>query len=171
MDGDRVVIAEILRERGNRGEVLVRSQTDVCGRMQELSKACIQLADGRDLVLDIQSAWAYKGDWVFKFAGIDSIDSARELRGADIWVPREQRGQLDEGKYFRSDLVGCEVIDRQTGSALGVVAGWQEHGGPLLLEVDGGNRELLIPFVDAICSVDMAARLITVDAPEGLLSL
>ena len=41
-----------------------------------------------------------------------------------------------------------------------------------LLAVDGGRGEVLIPFVADICKdVDMAARRITIDPPEGLLDL
>ena len=39
MDVDRVILAEILRPRGNRGEVLARSLTDVPGRLESLKEA------------------------------------------------------------------------------------------------------------------------------------
>jgi 16S rRNA processing protein RimM len=172
MDQDQVVIAEVVRERGNRGEVLVTSLTDVPGRIESLSNVHVRLKDGRDTVVTVESAWVHKDSWVLKFAGVDSIDAAKVFRGADIWVPREERGQLGEGNFFQADLVGCQVIDRKTESSLGTISGWQQYGGPALLEVQSGDRELLIPFVEAICPVvDLAARTVVVDPPDGLLDL
>jgi ribosomal 30S subunit maturation factor RimM len=66
--------------------------------------------------------------------------------------------------------VGCEVRDRVSGRVVGRVTGWEEYGGPALLEVDNGR--LLIPFVKAICvEILPAEKLIRVDLPEGLESL
>jgi 16S rRNA processing protein RimM len=172
MDLERVVIAEILRPRGNRGEVLAKSQTDVPGRLENLKRAVARLADGSDVPVEIAAAWAHKGDWVLKFVGIDSIDAAERFRRAELWVSLPNRGTLPEGEFFQTDLVGCTVTDAATGRCLGAVAGWQQYGGPPLMEVSVDGREVLIPFVGDICRhIDLAARTITVELPEGLLDL
>lgn len=172
MSDDRVVLAEILRPRGNRGEVLAGSLTDVPGRIETLKRAQARLANGSDVSVEIEQAWRHKDLWVLKFAGADSIDDAERFRGADLWVPLSERGQLPEGEFFRSDLMGCEVNDEQTGERIGVVRGWQQYGGPPLMEVDVQGREVLVPFVPSICrKVDLAAKTITIAAPEGLLEL
>ena len=171
MDREKIVVAEIFRPRGNRGEVLARSQTDVPDRLEQLKSARVRLVDGSDVPVEIAAAWRHKEDWVLKFAGVDSIDAAERFRGADLWVPAAERGSLPEGGIFQSDLIGCQVFDRTTGNALGTVTGCQEYGGPLLMEVVVGGREVLIPFVDALCEVDMAERTIQVNLPEGLLDL
>jgi 16S rRNA processing protein RimM len=172
MDLERVVVAEILRPRGNRGEVLAKSQTDVPGRLENLKRAVARLADGSDVPVEIAAAWAHKGDWVLKFVGIDSIDAAERFRRAELWVSLPNRGTLPEGEFFQTDLVGCTVTDAATGRCLGAVAGWQQYGGPPLMEVSVDGREVLIPFVGSICRrIDLAARTITVEVPEGLLDL
>jgi 16S rRNA processing protein RimM len=62
-------------------------------------------------------------------------------------------------------------VDR-LGIVLGQVEGWQQYGGPPLIEIKVRGREVLIPFVDAICrKVDLENRVIEVDLPEGLLEL
>jgi 16S rRNA processing protein RimM len=169
---ERVVVAEILRERGNIGEVLARSVSDVPGRLESLRKAHLRLADGSEEPVTVESSWVHGENWVLKFVEVDSIDAARRLRGADLWVPREERGVLPEGEYFQSDLVGCKVLDDKNGLVLGVVEGFEQYGGPLLLDVKGNGREVLIPFVPAICvAVNLSDRSIAVDLPEGLLDL
>jgi len=172
MDHERVVIAEILRERGNIGEVLARSASDVPGRMESVREAQLRMPDGSDQAVKLESAWLHNESWVLKFAGINSIDAARALRGADLWVPRTERGALPKGEYFQSDLIGCKVLDEKDGRVLGVVEGFEQYGGPPLLEVSSEDGEVLIPFVPAICvAVDLANRSISVDLPDGLLEL
>jgi 16S rRNA processing protein RimM len=168
-DVDRVVIADVLRPRGNRGELLVRSQTDVPGRLESLGQVLVRMADGSDRTMTVTEAWPYKEGYVLKLAGVDSISDAEPFAGSELWVEREKRGTLDEGNPFRSDLVGCSVLDAETGIHLGSVAGWQEFGGPLLLEVQAGDRNVLVPFVEAICPVvDLPRKIIKVRLPEGL---
>jgi 16S rRNA processing protein RimM len=172
MDGERVVVAEVLRPRGNRGEVLAKSQSDVPGRLENLKRAVARLADGSEIPIEITEAWPHRGDWVLKFAGVDSISAAERFRKADLWLSLPDRGTLPEGEFFQADLIGCAIMDAATNKCLGAVAGWQQYGGPPLMEVSVEGREVLIPFVSSICRhVDLAARTITVELPEGLLDL
>jgi 16S rRNA processing protein RimM len=171
VDRERVVIAELFRARGIRGELIARSQTDIPGRLQNLKRARVRLADGTDVTVEIEEAWDHKGDWVLKFVGVDTMDAADVFRGADLWVPPEERGELPKGGIFQSDLLGCRVVDKTSGKELGVVGGFQEHGGPVLMEMTLDGREVLIPFVEQLCDVDLPARLIRVNLPDGLLDL
>ncbi len=171
MDASRVVIAEILRERGNRGEVTVRSLSDVPGRLESLKRARVRLANGADKEVEIEEAWEHKGDWVLKFAGVDSIAAAEEFRGADVWVSPDERGELPPGEYFQSDLTGCQLVDRISGKTLGVVEGWQQFGGAPLMELTVDGREALIPFISDLCEVDLQAKVIRASLPDGILDL
>ena len=121
--------------------------------------------------VELTEAWAHRGDWVLKFAGIDSISEAERFRGADLWVPVTERGELPEGEWFRSDLIGCSVINAASGRVVGKIEGWQEYGGPPLMEVSVDGREVLIPFVPSLCQVKLEEQAVSVDIPEGLLDL
>lgn len=165
------MIAGIARPRGNRGELVVLAQSDVPGRMENLKRAHARLSDGSDVAVEIEEAWPHKDDWILKFAGVDSIEAAERFRGADLWIPESERGALPEGDFFESDLIGCSVLDRATGKALGQLEGFQYCGGPPLMELTVANRPVLIPFVNSLCQVDLAARTICVEIPEGLLDL
>jgi 16S rRNA processing protein RimM len=170
-DPKRVVLAEILRERGNKGEVAARSQTDIPGRLESLKAAWLHLADGSDRAVEIEQAWPHKGDWVLKFALVNSISEAEKLRGSDLWVPIEERAPLPAGEYYESDLIGC-VVRPVGGETIGIVTGMQRFGGAPLLEVDRNGRDVLIPFVPGIChKVDLGEREIQVELPDGLLDL
>jgi 16S rRNA processing protein RimM len=120
--------------------------------------------------LEIERIWRHGAALIFKFVGVDSISDAERFEGADVCIPKEERAALPEGEFYQSDLIGCEVVDAKTGRLIGVVAGWQEYGGPPLLEVQGENgKEILIPFAKSICTtIDPGANRILVDLPEGL---
>jgi 16S rRNA processing protein RimM len=168
---NRLVVAEIARPRGNRGELIARSQTDVPGRLERLKRAHAHLTDGSDVEVEIDQTWVHKGDWVLKFVGVDSIGAAERFRGADLWIPESARGELPAGDFFELDLIGCTVIDRVTGQTVGRVEGLERYGGPPLMELTVAERKLLIPFVKSLAHVDLAARTIRLDVPDGLLDL
>jgi 16S rRNA processing protein RimM len=121
----------------------------------------------------VEAVWEHQGRLVIKLSGVDSIDAADRLRGYDLCVPRESRAPAAEGSYHLADLVGCRVEDKESAEVIGIVEGWQEAGGPVLLEVRSPEgAELLIPFAASIClEVDPRAGRIAVRLPEGLRDL
>ena len=109
---------------------------------------------------------------IFKLAGVDSISDAERLVGADVCIPREERPAPPEGEYYQTDLIGCEVVD-PAGQRIGTVRSWHEYGAtPLLGVLTTEGKELLLPFATSICtSIDIAARKIVAELPEGLADL
>jgi len=80
-----------------------------------------------------------------KFAGIDSPEAARTLKGAEILVPREQAAPLNEGEFYIEDLRGLEVIAE--GKTIGTISDVIEGGGGFLAEVLlGSGSRRLVPF-------------------------
>lgn len=164
-----VAVGKLIRARGLRGELIAEVYSSLSGRAEQLREVTLAL-DGRRCVAVVERLWYHDGRPVFKFAGMDSMDAAEAWAGADILVPEAERVRAGEGEFFHADLIGCQVIG--TGP-LGVVASVEEYGGaPLLKVVAPDGREILIPFVRSMCrEIDVAARVIRVDLPEGLLEL
>jgi 16S rRNA processing protein RimM len=164
-DAQWVTVAVLGKTRGNRGEVTAEAFSSKPERYQSLQRVFLS---GRQEPYDVESAWFHSGCLIFKFAGIDTISDAETLRGAEVRVPLSERTPLDEGEYFQSDLVGCEVVDRRTGQSLGRVVDWVEAGSGLLVLESGG----LIPFARSICvTIDAPHKRIEVELPEGLKEL
>jgi 16S rRNA processing protein RimM len=170
-NSERVVVAELQKPRGIRGELIGRSLTDIPDRFESLRQSHAHLATGEDVPVELTSARPHKEDWLFKFAGVDSIEQANRFRGAELWVPVTERAELPSGEFFQSDLVGLQVIDVPSGQPLGVVEDLQHYGGPPLLVLTYQGREVLIPFVPEICNVDLSAKVIRATLPDGLLEL
>ncbi len=157
---------------GRRGELIGPSLTAGPERFSGLERVYLFSRDaaGPPQPVGLESVWEHRGQLVFKFQGIDSISDAERFRGAEVRIPRGERAPLAGGEYYQSDLIGCEVVERAGGNCLGRVTAFREYGGPSLLEVSAGAGEpLLVPFARAICvEIDVAARRIVVELPEGL---
>ena len=161
---DWVTVAVLVRPRGIRGEITALSQSSHPERFKNL-KTVRLFGSGQEY--QVERVWDHQGTPVFKFVGVDSMNDAELLRGAEVRIPPSERVALEPGEYFHSDLIGCEVRDRATKRVIGKVTGWEDYGGPSLLQIDGGR--ILIPFVKAICvDIRPADRVIETDLPEGL---
>ncbi len=163
-----IAVARLLRPRGTSGALLADSLGGPQDRFARLHSVTV---NGRSL--ELERAWWHDGRLVLKFAGVDSISEAETLAGAEVHVPLCERAPIEEGAFYLADLIGCEVFDRASGELLGAVTGWIESAGPLVLEAQTPKgEELLIPFARSICTrIDLAARRVEVDLPEGLRDL
>ncbi len=166
-----IVIARIVRTRGNRGEVLAELHTDFPERFSQLGRVRLEFPDGRRECRSVESSWEHKGRYVLKFSSIDSIAEAEALVGAWVEVESGQAARLPDGSYWDHDLIGCSVVDG-TGLVLGAVADVLRIAGNSQLVVKGARGEFLVPAVAPICrEVSIARKVIVVDLPEGLLDL
>jgi 16S rRNA processing protein RimM len=141
-------------------------------RFEKVSRGWLEKSGERREV-ELEEAWWHEDRLILKFRGMDSISDADPWRDAELVIDAAGRIDLDEGEYFHSDLIGCEVADK-SGRLIGVVEAVSETGAVDLLVVRpdaDGKKEILIPFTRAICEVDLVRRQIRVDPPEGLLEL
>jgi len=166
-----VAVALLGKTRGNRGELTALALSGKPERYEAL-KAVFLFGAGlpeEGVRYDVETTWFHNALLIFKFRGVDTISEAERLSGAEVRVPLSERTPLEPGEYFESDLLGCEVVDRRSGQSLGRVTRWDEGGSSGLLVVE---ENLLIPFARSICvEINLAAKRIAVDLPEGLKDL
>jgi 16S rRNA processing protein RimM len=102
-----------------------------------------------------------------KVEGVADRTAAEALVGAEVLAYREELGEAGEGKHWWADLEGLDVVT-VAGEVVGKVTGLYETGGVDVLVVEGERGERLVPLAPYV-EVDVAARRIVVDPPEGLL--
>lgn len=164
-----VAIANIVRTRGLKGEVVADILTDFPERFDSLTDVIGVRESGERLELKIEKFWFQNDRVILKFAGYDSIEKAETLRNVEICVPEDEAVELEDGEFFDWELAGCKV-ETVDGITIGVVRELMRTGGTELLVVGGEAREFLIPFAEAICvEVDIENKLIKIDPPDGLL--
>lgn len=189
-----VIVAHILRPRGNKGEVAAELLTDFAERLTKLREIYVGVAGALPRRVVLQACWLsqnHPGQIVFHFANCSSIADAEKWRGLDVLLPLEQRATLPVGHYFISDLIGCSVFElpekespvssspcslATVPALLGTVSDVQFTGedveGTPLLCVDTASGEVQIPLAEDICKhIDPSARRIEVVLPEGLREL
>jgi 16S rRNA processing protein RimM len=166
-----VTLARVVKTQGRRGEVAVEVHTDVPGRFAPGLKLLALPEQGPRRELQVEEFWPHK-DWlILKFAGVDSISEAETLLRCELQVPRRERGNLQEGWTFISDLTGCVVLDgdREIGHVKDVHFGAGEA--PLLV-VTAQSKEYEIPYAEGyLKSVDLDRKRIVMALPEGLLEV
>jgi 16S rRNA processing protein RimM len=117
------------------------------------------------------------GRFVMKFAGIDSIEDAEKIIGAELRIPESEIPAAEEGSFYTFHLRGCRVYAVHGGDGdgdeyIGDVTDVVDGGGTQLLQLGSGKDETLIPFAESIVKkIDLAARRIDVELPKGLREL
>jgi len=167
-----VVIARIVKARGVRGEVSCALETDFPSRFSSLQRVTVWMPDETRLSLKIEDCWFHNGRVILKFEGYDTMTAAQGLTGGRLVVAEDDLEPLEEGQFFERQVIGSEVVTSD-GLKVGRVTRVMRTGGTDVLVLAGDDgRERLIPFADEICTgVDVEARRITIDPPEGLLDL
>jgi 16S rRNA processing protein RimM len=149
--------------RGVHGEIKIDPLSDAPERFQPgatvhaagVPRIVRQARQFRDLVL-------------LELAGIETRERADELTGTLLEVPEAELSQLEEGRYYRHQIVGLEVFD-EAGSSLGRVDQVLETGANDVFVTRSGDSELLIPAIDTVIrEVDVPRGRIVVRLLPGL---
>ena len=166
-----VVVGRIARPHGLRGQVIVNPETDFAEeRFRPGAVVWTRSANGNEQ-LTIETARFQQGRPVIGFEGFSSIEDVERLAGLELRVPEDWLQPLEPGRYYEHQLAGC-VVELISGQHVGTVARVEGGAGGSRLVIDGDRGEILIPFVVDICvAVDVAAKRIRIDPPEGLIEL
>jgi 16S rRNA processing protein RimM len=167
-----VLVGRVARTHGIRGYVVVNPETDfVAERFHAGAQLWIR-RDGHDGTLTIVDARLEGRRPVVAFDGYDSVEASDRLAGTELWVPESTLQPLPAGTYYLHQLVGCRV-ETPAGSVVGEVTRVDGGAGAAVLAVAAPEYgEVLVPLAQEICiGIDVAARVIRVVMPEGLLEL
>ena len=168
-DHDHIPIGYVRKAHGIRGDVLVRGL---------VSDAAERFSDARTLVtwepgrrsFAIEAVAPHRGDFILRLEGVGTRNDAEALVGTQFVIPLSERRRLDDGEWWVEDLVGCVVVDRDErtiGTVTDVIVGAAQDR--LAVTTENGSLGE-IPFVDPLVPVvDIAARRIVVDLPDGLI--
>src|SRR5262245_19937515 len=170
---DAILIGVVARTHGNRGEVIVNAETDFPEeRFREGAQLMTRRKDGSPATLEVATMRMHQGRPVILFTGVASMNDAELLAGQELRIAGDDGGAvlLGEGEYYHRDLIGCAVVT-ESGESFGEVTAIDGDRTATRLVVRSRRREVLIPLADAICTVDLKAKRITVRPPEGLLEL
>ena len=170
---DAILIGVVARTHGNRGEVIVNAETDFPEeRFREGAQLMTRLKDGSPATMEVATMRMHQGRPVILFKGVASMNDAELLAGRELRIAEIEGAAelLGEGEYYHRDLIGCAVVT-ESGEPIGEVTAVEGDERATRLVVRSRRNEVLIPLADAICTVDLKGKRITVRPPEGLLEL
>ncbi len=166
-----LVVGEVLRPHGVRGEVRMRVLTE--NREQLLDLKYVHLADSpndeRRTRLQVERVRFNKAYALLTLEGYSSRDDAEGLRSKLVMIDREQITPLEGEQYYLFQLIGLQVVS--AGKAIGIVKEVLQTGANDVYIVESPDHgELLLPaHEETIVSIDFDSELITMSLPEGLI--
>ena len=164
---DRVLVGVITAAHGIRGEVKLRSFTATPAAIADY----VPLETTAGVKLEIQRMRAQKDGFIASFRGITDRTKAEALKGAQLFVQRNQLPGLEAGEVYVHDLIGRPVQLGRSNLA-GEIIDVANYGAGDLIDVRIAGRDdtVLIPFAPPFVA-DASGEKILIDLPEGYLDL
>ncbi len=158
---DRVELGYVARAHGVRGELRVHLHNEASDALFRVDVVYL----GADAYTVRGARDGSKGAVLLAVDEVRDRNAADALRGSTVSVDRDV--VVDDGDVLITDLVGCDAV-LPDGTPYGVVhrieAGPQDR-----LVIRDGDVERQVPLVDElVIDVDLEARRVVVDPPEGL---
>lgn len=155
MKQEYIMIGEIVKPQGVRGEVKVRPITSDPYRFEGMTAAFIK--DGDSYVPVKLKVNRVSPDGAFMVVN-DTPDrnEAEKLRGVFLYVDRAHSLDLTENENLIAELIGLEGVD-DSGNPVGTLTDVMQPGGNDVYVFTGGPRgEVLVPaLINVVASVDI----------------
>ena len=130
----------------------------------------VRLKTAKGDVLTFALDWArpHKQNMLMGLAGVTTRSQAEALVGAQVVVARCELPPLEPGTHYWTDLIGLTVHAADRG-CIGRISAIIPTAGNDVYVVRDGQRETLIPAVaSVVLEIDLKAKTMRVDLPEGL---
>jgi 16S rRNA processing protein RimM len=172
-DDDLLVVGRIGKPQGIRGEVTVQVRTDDPDTRFAAGSVLHTDPPERGPVTVAGARWQ-NGRLVLALEGVEDRSAAERLRETMLQVDARTLPPPEDEDEFHDHVLRGMTAELVTGGVLGEVADVLHlpHGDVLVVRRSGTGAEVLVPFVKAMVPVvDVAARRLQVDPPEGLLDV
>ena len=177
-DPEFLVVGHCTKPHGIKGEVVVQSLTDhpessfAPGVILYPGTGDSGAPDPDQSPLRVEESRPFKEGYLVRFGGVDTRDRAERVRGWDLLRSLADLEPPGDDELFYHELLGLEVVT-EAGRSIGTVREVYElHPAELLEGRDEAGRPIMGPFVlDYIVEVDLEARRLVLDPPDGLLDL
>ena len=148
MLSEYLMIGEITKPQGVRGEVKVRPCTCDAGRFEGLETVYVE-RDGGYAPMRIHVNRLSDDAVYMNVEGVSDRDAAEKLRGTALYIDRAHAVELDEDTNFLTDLYGLHgVVD--DGRDLGKLTDVMQPGGNDVYVFKGPLGEVLVPALKSV---------------------
>lgn len=165
MKKEYIETGEIVGTHGVRGMVRIKPWADdaafLCGFKVLYS------GDGK-IPLKINKIQPHGNIVIAEIDGVNSIEKAERLRGSVLYIKRCD-AKIPDGRYFISELIGCRVIDFDTGDDYGVISDVSPTGANDVWHINLNGKEYLLPAIDDVVKdVDIDNEEVKISPMKGI---
>lgn len=169
---EMLVVAEVVKPHGLRGEVCIESHADSPFLFDEVP--CLYLAKKgqKPRRFVVRSSRKHKGRMLLTFKGVEGRDQAENLRGMEVLVRESDLPDTGDDEVYMYELEGMSV-ELEDGTVVGTISNFILAPGQETWVISSAEgKEILFPAVEEfVLSVDLDNERIVVDPPEGLLDI
>ena len=156
---EKVILGNIVKPQGIRGEVKVRPQTvdlEAVGRIKE-----VFFESGETVKVE---NCAVRGGFAFiKLFGVNTRNDAESLRNKTLYMEKKEV-KLKKGEYFVKDIIGCRLSAFE-GLELGVITAIDNFGAADVYTAETSDGKVFrFPYIKALkAEIDTAGKTMKVD--------
>ncbi len=164
MTSDLLAIATVAKPHGIRGAVRILTRAEHVAFLRTLPDVVVAGTPTR-----VAAVAGTDERPIVTFESVADRTAAEQLRGSEVLARRVDlpEPEVDDDEYFRADLEGCQACALVDGRVIGVIIRVDilPANDVLVVRTDlPESRDILVPFIkDAVPSVDIAARTVTID--------
>jgi len=157
MKQTHLLVGEIVRPQGIRGEVKLKHYTDDPYRFELLEEILRKTPSGYE-TMTIENSRVQGDDVFLKLEGIDDRNAAEALRGSMLYVDRDNALELEDNQFFIADFLGAKAVDTK-GNMIGTLKEVLTPGGTDVFVFKTPRGEMMIPAIQAV--------ILNMDADKG----
>lgn len=156
-----LIIGEVLKPQGVKGELKVKPITADPMRFEGLRQVYLKGADGAFTTIAVRVTRIELDAVYLLFEGVKDRSDAEKMRGQLLYVDRAHAIKLPKDAAFICDLIGCRGVDDH-GAEVGVLTDVMQPGACDVYVFKGEKGEVLVPALKrAVIAVDVEAKQIT----------
>ncbi len=168
---DLILLGKIAGTHGIKGQLKVVSYSGERENFLSLSSVVLKELSGATETFVVAAVSIQGKKVLLTLEGFADINTAERFIGREVYAYQDQLPQLAADEFYWYQLEGLKVMTVKD-EFLGTLTSFIPTGSNDVYVVTSGDREYLIPAVeDIVVEIDLAAGIMKVDPPEGLLDL
>jgi 16S rRNA processing protein RimM len=166
---DCFYLGKIVKPFSFKGELVLFLDVDNIENYIDMEFVYLEIKD-KLIKYEINNLRLQGNKMVCQFKDVTQEES-NMLIGKEMYMPLEFLPKLSGNKFYFHEVIGFNVEDKEKGN-IGIIKEIYDNTVQPIMSIDDNGREILIPIINNVVkNVDRGKRLITIEAPQGLIDI
>lgn len=159
-------VGKLNNTHGIKGELKMQLWCDDINYLKQFKT--LYFDDNGQKSVNVLSVRPQKNLAIIKLKGIDTIEQAGEIKGKILYCNRDD-ATIDEEVNYIADLIGCRIVDIDSGKEYGKVVDVLNYGSCDIYDTVSSGKHILIPATpDIVKEINTQYQIIKIKAMKGL---